>query len=113
MGKPAGEATDRNKCTLQAALVFPIEHEGFEGFSPKEGRKIDRSVSFTTSRKRFGAVSIRQADRTSIVFTTESASGAILCMARTLLDDHASFGMIDARTAAECRGGGWIEPNGD
>jgi len=97
---------------MAAALVFSTEHEGFEGFSPKEGRKLDRSVSFTTSRTRFGAVSIRQADRASIMFTTESASGAILCMAWTLSEDHASFGMVDARTAAECGGGGWIETNG-
>jgi hypothetical protein len=68
--------------------------ESFEGFSPKEGRKIDRSLSFTTSRTGFGAVSIRHADRTSIVFTTESASGAVLCMARTISEDHSSFGMV-------------------
>lgn len=98
--------------SMAVALVFSTEHEGFEGFSPKEGRKIERSVRFTTSRASFGVVSIRQADRTSIVFTTESASGAILCMAWTLSEDHASFGLVDARTAAECQGGGWIEPNG-
>jgi hypothetical protein len=97
---------------MAVALVFSIEREGFEGFSPKEGRKIDRSLSFTTSRTSFGAVSIREADRTSIVFTTESASGAVLCISRTISEDDSSFGTVDARTAAECRGGGWIEPSG-
>jgi hypothetical protein len=97
---------------MATALVFSTEHDGFQGFSPKEGRKLERSLRFTTSRTGFGAVSIRQADRASILFTTESASGAILCMARTLSKDDASFGMVDARTAAECRGGGWIEPSG-
>ncbi len=96
---------------MAVALVFSIEREGFEGFSPKDGRRIDRSLRFTTSRTRFGAVSIRQADRTSIVFSTESASGAILCIARTISEDHSSFGMVDARSAAECKGGGWIKPN--
>jgi hypothetical protein len=97
---------------MAVALVFNVGREGFEGFSPKEGRKIDRSLSFTTSVTSFGAVSIRQADRTSVLFTTESASGEVLCIARTISEDHSSFGMVDARTAAECKGGGWIEPNG-
>jgi hypothetical protein len=96
---------------MAVALVFNIGREGFEGFSPKEGRKIDRSLTFTTSGTRFGVVSIRRADRTSIVFTTESASGEVLCTARTISEDHSSFGMVDTRTAAGCKGGGWIEPN--
>jgi hypothetical protein len=97
---------------MAVALVFSIEREGFEGFSPREGKKIDRSLSFTTARTGFGAVSIREADRTSIVFTTESASGEVLCIARTISEDDSSFGTVDARTAAQCKGDGWIEPNG-
>jgi hypothetical protein len=97
---------------MAVALVFYTESESFEGFSPKEGKKIDQSSTFTTSRTRFGSVSIGEADQTSIVFTTESASGEVLCIARTISEDDSSFGMVDARTAAECKGGGWIESSG-
>jgi hypothetical protein len=46
------------------------------------------------------------------VFTTESASGEVLCIARTISEDHSSIGIVNARMASECKGGGWIEPNG-
>jgi hypothetical protein len=100
------------RTALVVALVFYTEHETFDGFSPREGERIDRSLNLTNSNIRFGAVSVGEADRTSIVFTTESASGAVLCIARIISEEDPQLGMTDARTAAECKGGGWIEPDG-
>lgn len=100
------------RTALVVALVFYTEHETFDGFSPREGERIDRSLNLTNSKNRFGAVSIGEADRTSIVFTTESASGAVLCIGRIISEEDPRLGMTDARTAAECKGGGWLEPDG-
>lgn len=95
---------------MAVALTYRFDHSGFAGLTPIEAEEIDPALEFNASETIFGEVSIRNATQGSVVLTTESGSGRVLCIA---YDDsrpeHQSYGTKDAQTAAACRGGGWIE----
>ena len=92
---------------MAVALTYRFDHSGFTGLTPSEAEGIDPALEFNVSETVVGEVTIRNATQGSVLLTTESASGQVLCIAYDgSRSQHASYGTTDAQTIAECRGGG-------
>jgi hypothetical protein len=90
---------------LAVALTFAAGHDSFEGFTPREARSIETSLRYNLGETIFGQISIREASATAILFTTESASGAVFCAARAMDGSDALLGTVDATRVSDCAGG--------
>jgi hypothetical protein len=93
---------------LAVALVFAVDQDSFEGFTPREARSIDPSSSFNDGETVVGEVSIRQANGTAVLLTTESASGAVFCAVHLIFGagpPDEFLGTADAQRVADCSGG--------
>lgn len=96
---------------LAVALVFAVDQDSFEGLTPREARSIDPGSSFNDGETVVGEVSIRQANATAVLLTTESASGAVFCAVHLIVGSRPVdefFGTTDAHRVADCSGG-WPE----
>jgi hypothetical protein len=94
---------------MAVALTYRYDHSGFTGLTPSEAGGIDPALAFNMSETVFGEVSIRNPTEGSVVLTTESGSGQVLCTAYDgSRSEHQSYGTKDAQTVAECDGGGWL-----
>ena len=91
---------------MAVALTYRVDHAGFAGLTPSEAEAIDPGLTFNVSQTVVGEVTIRIATQGSMLLTTESRSGQVLCMAHET--DGVSHGTKDARTVAGCDGGGWL-----
>jgi hypothetical protein len=91
---------------MAVALTYRVDHSGFGGLTPSEAEAIDAGLAFNVSETVVGEVAIRIATQGSVLLTTESRSGQMLCMAYEA--DGASYGTKDAKTVAGCDGGGWL-----
>jgi hypothetical protein len=94
------------RSALAVALTYRVDHAGFAGLAPSEAEAIDPGLAFNVTETVVGAVSIRVATQGSVLLTTESPSGQMLCMAYE--SDGVSYGTKDAKTIAGCHGGGWL-----
>jgi hypothetical protein len=94
------------RSALAVALTYRVDHAGFAGLAPSEAEAIDPGLAFNLTETVVGAVSIRVATQGSVLLTTESRSGQMLCMAYE--SDGVSYGTKDAKTIAGCHGGGWL-----
>ena len=94
------------RSAMAVALTYRVDHAGFAGLTPSEAEAIDPGLSFNVTETVVGAVSIRVATQGSVLLTTESRSGQMLCMAHE--SDGVSYGTKDAKTVAGCDGGGWL-----
>lgn len=94
------------RLSLAIALTYFVEHESFAAFTPADARVIDPSLTFNLNDTVFGEISIREASKTTVLFTTESASGAMFCAAslKKPQDTTTLLGAVDATTASECVG---------
>jgi hypothetical protein len=91
---------------MAVALTYRVDHSGFAGLTPGEAGAIEPALAFNVSETVVGEVTIRIATQGSVLLTTESRSGQVLCMAyRT---DGVSYGTKDAKTLGGCHGGGWL-----
>jgi hypothetical protein len=93
------------RTAMAVALTYRVDHSGFAGLTPIEAEGIDPGLAFNVSETVVGEVTIRIATQGSLLLTTESRSGQVLCMAYET--DGASYGTKDAQTVAGCDGGGW------
>jgi hypothetical protein len=109
------DAWDRNQVlraesslrqAMAVALTYRFDHSGFAGFTPIEAEGIDPALAFNASATVVDEVSIRIATQGSVLLTTESRSGQMLCMAYET--DGPSYGTKDAKTVEGCHGGGWL-----
>lgn len=91
---------------MAVALTYRFEHSGFAGFTPIEAEGIDPTLAFNASATVVDEVSIRIATQGSVLLTTESRSGQMLCMAYET--DGPSYGTKDAKTVEGCHGGDWL-----
>jgi hypothetical protein len=91
------------RTAMAIALTYRADHGGFDGLTPSEAAAIDPALTFNVSKTVVGEVTIRIATQGSVLLTTESGSGHVLCMAYR--NDEASHGTTDATTVAECHGG--------
>ena len=91
---------------MAVALTYRVDHQGFAGLTPTEAAAIDQGLAFNVSETVVGEVTIRIATQESVLLTTESRSGQVLCMAYET--DGVSHGTKDAKTVAGCKGGGWL-----
>ncbi len=94
------------RTAMAVALTYRVDHAGFAGLTPSEAEAIDPGLTFNVSETVVGEVTIRIATQGSVLLTTESRSGQVLCMAHET--DGVSHGTKDARTVAGCDGGGWL-----
>ena len=95
------------RTAMAVALTYRVDHAGFAGLTPSEAEGIDPGLAFNVSETVVGEVTIRNATQGSVLLTTESASGQVLCIAYDgSRSQHAFYGTTDAQTIAECRGGG-------
>jgi hypothetical protein len=94
---------------MAVALTYQFDHQDFRGLTPTEAEGIDPALEFNVSETVFGEVSIRNPTQGSVVLTTVSGSGQVLCIAYDgSRSQHDSYGTTDAETVAECDGGGWL-----
>jgi hypothetical protein len=94
------------RTAMAVALTYRVDHSGFAGLTPGEAGAIEPALAFNVSESVVGEVTIRIATQGSVLLTTESRSGQVLCMAyRT---DGVSYGTKDAKTLGGCHGGGWL-----
>jgi hypothetical protein len=94
---------------LAVALTFAADRDSFfEGFTPREGRSIETSLRYNEGETVFGELSIREASATGVLFTTESATGAVFCAAHVVDGLGTLLGTVDAEMVSDC-GGGWPE----
>ena len=93
---------------LAVALTFAVDHDSFEGFTPREARSFETSLRFNLGETVFGQVSIREASASAVLLTTESATGTVFCAARVMDGSDALLGTVDAEAVSDC-GGGWPE----
>jgi hypothetical protein len=94
------------RTAMAVALTYRVDHAGFAGLTPSEAEAIDPGLAFNVSETVVGEVTIRVATQGSVLLTTESRSGQVLCMA---YQTHGpSYGTKDAKTVAGCDGGGWL-----
>lgn len=76
----------------------------YVGFTAAEGREFEPTITWTDGGPAApGAISVRGASATSIVFVTADEDGSVSCLGQTSMQD--SPGTQDAQTAAECTGG--------
>ena len=94
------------RTAMAVALTYRVDHSGFAGLTPIEAEAIDQGLAFNVSETAVGQVTIRIATEGSVLLTTESRSGQVLCMAYET--DGVSYGTKDAKTIAGCKGGGWL-----
>jgi hypothetical protein len=94
------------RTAMAVALTYRVDHSGFAGLTPTEAEAIDQGLAFNVSETAVGQVTIRIATQGSVLLTTESRSGQVLCMAYET--DGVSYGTKDAKTVAGCKGGGWL-----
>jgi hypothetical protein len=94
------------RTAMAVALTYRVDHSGFAGLTPIEAEAIDQGLAFNVSETAVGQVTIRIATDGSVLLTTESRSGQVLCMAYET--DGVSYGTKDAKTIAGCKGGGWL-----
>jgi hypothetical protein len=94
------------RTAMAVALTYRVDHAGFIGLTPSEAEAIDPGLAFNVTETVVGEVSIRVATQRSVLLTTESRSGQVLCMAYET--DAVSYGTKDAKTVAGCDGGGWL-----
>jgi hypothetical protein len=94
------------RTAMAVALTYRVDHSGFAGLTPIEAEAIDQGLAFNVSETAVGQVTIRIATQGSVLLTTESRSGQVLCMAYET--DGVSYGTKDAKTVAGCKGGGWL-----
>jgi hypothetical protein len=94
------------RTAMAIALTYRVDHQGFAGLTPTEAEAIDPGLAFNVSETVVGEVTIRIATQGSVLLTTESRSGRVLCMAYET--DGVSHGTKDAKTVAGCNGGGWL-----
>jgi hypothetical protein len=94
------------RTAMAVALTYRVDHSGFAGLTPTEAEAIDQGLAFNVSETAVGQVTIRIATEGSLLLTTESRSGQVLCMAYET--DGVSYGTKDAKTVAGCKGGGWL-----
>ena len=94
------------RTAMAVALTYRVDHSGFAGLTPTEAKAIDQGLAFNVSETAVGQVTIRIATQGSVLLTTESRSGQVLCMAYET--DGVSYGTKDAKTVAGCKGGGWL-----
>ena len=94
------------RTAMAVALTYRVDHSGFAGLTPIEAEAIDQGLAFNVSETAVGQVTIRIATEGSVLLTTESRSGQVLCMAYET--DGVSYGTKDAKTVAGCKGGGWL-----
>jgi hypothetical protein len=91
---------------MAVALTYRFDHSGFAGLTPIEAEAIDPALTFNASATVVDEVSIRIATQGSVLLTTESRSGQMVCMAYEA--DGPSYGTKDAKTVEGCHGGGWL-----
>jgi hypothetical protein len=94
------------RTAMAVAVTYRVDHAGFAGLTPSEAEAIDPGLAFNVTETVVGEVSIRVATPGSVLLTTESRSGQMLCMAYET--DGVSYGTKDAKTVAGCDGGGWL-----
>jgi hypothetical protein len=94
------------RTAMAVALTYRVDHSGFAGLTPIEAEAIDPGLAFNVSETVVGEVTIRIATQGSVLLTTESRSGQVLCMAYET--EGVSYGTKDAKTVAGCNGGGWL-----
>lgn len=94
------------RTAMAVALTYRVDHAGFAGLTPSEAEAIDPGLAFNVTETMVGEVSIRIATQGSLLLTTESRSGQMLCMAYET--EGVSYGAKDAKTVAGCDGGGWL-----
>jgi hypothetical protein len=94
------------RTAMAVALTYRVDHAGFSGLTPSEAEALDPGLAFNVSETVVGEVTIRIATEGSVLLTTESRSGQMLCMAYQT--DGPSYGTKDAKTVGGCHGGGWL-----
>jgi hypothetical protein len=94
------------RTAMTVALTYRVDQAGFAGLRPSEAEAIDPGLAFNVTETVVGEVSIRVATQGSVLLTTESRSGQMLCVAYE--SDGVSYGTKDAKTVAGCEGGGWL-----
>ena len=94
------------RSAMAVALTYRVDHAGFAGLTSSEAEAIDPGLAFNVTETVVGEVSIRIATHGSVLLTTESRSGQMLCMGYE--SDGVSYGTKDAKTVARCDGGGWL-----
>jgi hypothetical protein len=91
------------RSALGVALTYRVDHAGFAGLTPSQAEAIDPGLAFNVTETVVGEISIRVANQGSVLLTTESRSGQMLCVAYE--SDGVSYGTKDAKTVAGCEGG--------
>lgn len=94
------------RTAMAVALTYRVDHAGFAGLTPSEAEALDPGLAFNVSETVVGEVTIRIATEGSVLLTTESRSGQMLCIAYQT--DGSSYGTKDAKTVGGCHGGGWL-----